>query len=52
MVSGADKAFLVSNIDDLNEKERRHLIRVYKAKDIEAYSAKRNLITCLCKIKK
>ena len=41
MVSGADKAFLVSNIDDLNEKERRHLIRVYKAKDIEAYSAKK-----------
>lgn len=39
MVSGADKAFQLSDISSLNEDEKNHLIKVYKAKDLEQYKA-------------
>lgn len=37
MVSGADKAFQLEDTSLLNAKEREHLIRVYKAKDLGRY---------------
>lgn len=37
MVSGLDKAFKVSDINVLNEKEKKALIKVNKAKDLSQY---------------
>lgn len=37
MVSGLDKAFQIADISVLNEYERKYLIQVYKAKDLDQY---------------
>ena len=38
MVSGMDKAFQIHNIDHLNNYEKKHLLKVVKAKNLMAYS--------------
>ena len=38
MVSGLDKAFQIHNIDSLNENEKKHLLKVVKAKDLKPYA--------------
>lgn len=37
MVSGLDKAFRIKDTMILNDEEKSHLIRVYKAKDLQQY---------------
>ena len=37
MVSGLDAAFQISNIEDLNEEEKKRIIKVMKAKDLDVY---------------
>lgn len=38
MVSGLDKAFQIYNIDSLNQNEKKHLLKVIKAKDLKPYT--------------
>lgn len=40
MVSGLDKAFNVKDLDSLNEDEKRGVIKVLKAKDLDQYFSK------------
>lgn len=37
MVSGLDKAFQLKSTDDLTDIERQHIIKIYKAKDLQQY---------------
>lgn len=38
MVSGLDKAFQIHDINNLNEDEKKHILKVIKAKDLKPYS--------------
>ena len=38
LVSGLDKAFQIYNIDNLNKNEKKHILKVVKAKDLKPYS--------------
>lgn len=38
MVSGLDKAFQIHDITHLNKNEKKHLLKVIKAKDLKAYT--------------
>lgn len=40
MVSGLDAAFQIQDTSSLNEEEKKHLIKVMKAKDLDAYKNK------------
>ena len=39
-MSGLDKAFQIYNIDNLNKNEKKHILKVVKAKDLKPYSYK------------
>lgn len=38
MVSGLDKAFQIHDIEHLNKNEKKHILKVIKAKDLKPYS--------------
>ena len=38
LVSGLDKAFQIHNIENLNKNEKKHILKVIKAKDLKPYS--------------
>jgi len=38
LVSGLDKAFQIHDIDNLNKNEKKHILKVIKAKDLKPYS--------------
>ena len=40
LVSGLDKAFQLPDINNLNKNEKKHILKVIKAKDLQAYAYK------------